>query len=286
MKKIKMVVLIATLLIIINVNQSIYAVSSAVDINDSISGYSSFRDYSDELTKKVDTSLKIYDYANLFSDTEEVQLKDSVEQFIYEYDMDMVIVTIDYNNKLSSMAYADDFYDYNGFGRGLQNDGILFLIDMDKRNMWISTTGRAISVYNDTRIDTILDFTYNKIKNKEYAKCAEEFVKYAKIYAQRGASGSDSVMTMSNAMIISILVGTLATLIYTLTGINSLKTAKKQRTAQNYVKNFTVTGARDMYSHKNVSRVYNPPSSSSSSGGSSTHFGSSGVSHGGGGRSF
>ena len=34
----------------------------------------------------------------------------------------------------------------------------MFLIDMQKRKMWISTTGSAIEIYNDVRIDKILEY--------------------------------------------------------------------------------------------------------------------------------
>lgn len=86
-------------------------------------------------TPKVDASEKIYDFADLFEDYEEELLYDSVMDFILEHNMDMVIVTIDDNNKYAAMKYADDFYDYNDFGIGSDHTGVLFLIDMDTREM-------------------------------------------------------------------------------------------------------------------------------------------------------
>ncbi len=290
MKKITVILSIATLLLlIISSNYFSYAVSST-DISSADQSYSSFREYSDENTRKVDTTLKVYDYADLINDVDEIQLRDSIEQFINEYRMDMVVVTINENNKASSMAYADDFYDYNGFGIGTSHDGILFLIDMDNRKMWISTTGKAIRIYNDARIDTILDYTYNKIKNQEYGNCAKEFVRYAKYFAKKGVSGSDTVPSVPYMVAFSSLFGVLGAIAYAFIGVSSLKTVRKQKMAQNYIRNFHITGAGDTYSHKNVTRTYNPRSSDSgggsSFGGSSTHIGSSGISHGGGGRSF
>ena len=52
-----------------------------------------------------------------------------------------------------------------------------------------------------------------------------------------------------------------------------------------YMKNAKITSRNDVFLTTHTSKVYVPPSNSSG-GGSSTHFGSSGRSHGGGGRSF
>ena len=85
------------------------------------------------LTPAVDASEKIYDFADLFTDEEEVLLYNKVIQYINSYQMDLAIVTIDTNNKADARSYADDFYDYNDFGNNDSRDGLLFLIDMQNR---------------------------------------------------------------------------------------------------------------------------------------------------------
>jgi uncharacterized protein len=79
----------------------------------------------------VDVSQKVYDFADLFNASEEEMLYNRINSFIEMQNLDMVIVTINSNSKDSARAYADDFYDYNNFGKGTKCDGILFLIDMD-----------------------------------------------------------------------------------------------------------------------------------------------------------
>ena len=137
--------------------------------------------YAKDKTPSVNNTLKIYDYAKLIPDDKEKEIYNMIKKFISRYNMDMAIVTINENPKSSSMGYADDFYDYNDFGVGVNKNGLLFLIDMDNRKMWISTTGKAIEIYNDKRIDAILDYTYDKISKKDYSGCAEQFIKYTKI---------------------------------------------------------------------------------------------------------
>ena len=66
-------------------------------------------------------------------------------------------VTADTINGETPMAYADDYYDYNGYGAGADNDGILLLLSMEDRDWWISTTGYGIDAFTDYGIDVIGD---------------------------------------------------------------------------------------------------------------------------------
>jgi len=142
-------------------------------------------------TPKVDETEKIYDFADLFSKSEEEQLYNEINDFIYDTDFDMAIVTINKNPKSSAMNYADDFYDYNYFGIGSTHDGLLFLIDMDTREMWISTTGNAILMYDDNRIDEILYNTYVEISNQNYYECGLSFIETSKYYFGLGIPDSN-----------------------------------------------------------------------------------------------
>lgn len=252
-------------------------------------------------TPKVDASEKIYDFANLFTTAEETNLYNLTNNFITTYNMDIVIVTINSNNKSSAMVYADDFYDYNDFGIGSTFDGLLFLIDMDTREMWISTTGKAILIYNDYRIDNILDKTYTYIKSQKYFECAKSFITSASSYALQGIPSynkdyiidedGDYVKNTSKSLndfplffviIISFIIST----IYVFFARSKHKTIKKATEAKQYLirNSINITKKEDKFINSHVSKVYDPPSSSSS--GSSTHRSSSGRSHGGGGRRF
>lgn len=240
-------------------------------------------------TPEVDSSKKVYDYANLLTEQEEYIIYSDIIKFIETYNMDMAIVTINKNNKKTSMEYADDFYDYNDFGIGSQKDGLLFLIDMDKRMMWISTTGYAIKMYNDNRIDAILDYTYDKISKKDYYGCASEFIEYSNYFAKKGVSTSakdDRIISTPIKIISVIIPSSIITIIFIAIGVSKHKNVKKQKLAKIYEKNFKISVQRDDFVSRHTSKVRIESSSGGYSGRSSTHSGSSGRSHGGGGRSF
>ena len=60
---------------------------------------------------------------------------------------DVAAVTVD-ESPGTAQQLADDIFDYCGFGYGASKDGVLLLIDMDNREVAITTTGEA--QYSDT----------------------------------------------------------------------------------------------------------------------------------------
>lgn len=247
-----------------------------------------------EKTKVVENTVKVIDDAELLTNEEETKLYKQVQKYIEKYNMDMVIVTINHNNKASSMEYADDFYDYNNYGIGDNKSGVLFLIDMQKRKMWISTTGSAIEIYNDVRIDKILEYTYKNIKEEKYYDCCKEFIDKASYFAKKGKYGSNNIITIESITITSLVLSIIITAIYIAIGYYNQRKLKPQKKAENYARQFKIVKELDRFIDVKQTRRYSPVesssgSSSSSSGSShssSTHTSSSGSTHGGGGRSF
>ena len=105
----------------------------------------------------VDPADRIYDYAGLFSETERSALAEQADALAEKYQMDYAVVTIDDDEGLSSVDYAQDFYDYNAFAP----DGLLLLINMDYRELVICGTGRGEYIYNESQIDRMLDDEIN-----------------------------------------------------------------------------------------------------------------------------
>ena len=239
----------------------------------------------------VNASEKVYDFADLFSLDEELSLYNSINSFIEKTGYDMAIVTVNYNNKESAMEYADDFYDYNDFSK----NGILFLIDMDTREYYISTSGEVIFYFDDYRIESVLDVLEYDIGSGNYIGAANSFVDEVIYYNDLGIVTSKYAIDKNGKIvrktpwllfiIISLVVGVIVTLI--LKGRN--KKIKISKDADKYLNgDLKVTRREDRFLFRDTKRIYSPISSSSggSGGGFSSHSGSSGISHGGGGRKF
>ncbi len=255
-----------------------------------------------ENTIKVDTSKKIYDFADLFSDAEEKNLFDKAVTYIKKYDMDIAVVTIKENNKGSAKSYAEDFYDYNDFGENKSKDGLILLIDMDNRELWITTTGYAQLVYDDGRLEKILDDIYYYASIEDYGMSAASFIDTASRFADLGVADSNSnyyvddngemVKKKSANYLISILVAFALSSFTTYIFISRHKGIRAVNEAGNYL-NKEKTRIHMPMGHflttftSRVPIVHNSfDSTSSSHGGSSISHGSSGTSHGGGGRHF
>ena len=88
--------------------------------------------------------------------------------------MEAVIVTTEENSD-SAQVFADGFYTEGGFGTGSDHSGILFLIDMDNRELYISTTGQMIRYMTDSRIEDVLDDVYG-YASADYYGAASAFL--------------------------------------------------------------------------------------------------------------
>ena len=238
-------------------------------------------------TPAVNANEKIYDFADLYTDSEEVSLYNEVSNYIMSYDMDLVIVTINSNNKSSPQEYADDFYDYNDFGISSNRDGVLFLIDMQTREIYMSTTGSAIRMYNDYRINEALDKVYQYMSNGNYYEGTSNYIDVISDYAREGypSNNGSSGMEGPPPIVIAIIASLIITIVIMIILVSKNKLVRKATTAEEYLNKESVdikkTGEILVSSHTSKHKIEHD-----NGGGSSTHIGSSGGSHGGGGHRF
>lgn len=249
----------------------------------------------------LDTSLKVYDDANLLTEEEKQLLKSKIDTFIEKYNMDMVIVTTNDNSSAGSTKdYAQDFYDFNGFGVGNTKDGILFLIDKTYGNneLWMVTTGEAIRIYDNNRIEDILDKVVYA-KDSGYYHMFLAFIDTSSNYAEKGVAPSHQQtyidedgnikkkrlypwfwMIFLSVSVPSIIVGIL---------VARNRMIKKEVQASAYLdqKSIHYTRREDKFLTTHTTSMYIPRNTGGGSGigGSSTFSSHSGTSHGGGGRS-
>ena len=86
----------------------------------------------------------------------------------------------------AGLLTADEISDLNDSTE--QEDGVALLIDMDNREITISTCGIAIRYLTDSRIDNILDAAYAKISNGDYNGCMHSMLTGVETYYEKGIS--------------------------------------------------------------------------------------------------
>lgn len=226
-----------------------------------------------------------------------------LDEISVRQNFDVVIVTVGSLGAKSAQAFADDYYDCNGYGMGADRDGVLLLISMEERDWYISTCGYGIEAITDAGRNTMSDYFVPYLSDgdyytafKTYAELCDKFVTQARTDVSYDIGNLDDLdysipLTAEDwitAVCVNIVIGIVAALIVCSILKSKLKTVAMQRGANNYTveDSFEVTQSSDLFLYSTVSRTAKPKENESSGGGSSTHTSSSGTSHGGGGGKF
>lgn len=227
----------------------------------------------------------VVDMANVLSAADESSLAQLAAEIGTQFQMEIVIVTTNDTQGKTSMAFADDYYDYNGYGVGDGHDGILFLIDFKNRQTWISTTGSAINKLTDAKIEGILDDVYagNKMSSGDYAGAARSFLTSTRKVLQ------GNTFTLLDGLIGLVTAGAGSLGFFGVT--KSSYKGKPSKPTFAYRGNSLVSMGivtDNLVNEFTTSRIIPVPTSNKpfGGGGSSTHMGGSGRTHGGGGRGF
>lgn len=187
-----------------------------------------------------DNTIKVYDYAQVLTEQEEINLKKEVNNYINKYNIDMVIVTVKYYMQIDTNQYIDDFYNINTFGNGSNKDGIIIAVDLKNNNddVAIKTYGKAVNLYNNDEIELIL----NKINKEEtYYDKLYSFINYSDKYINENYIAYKENNTSRSINLLSIMfVSAIIPTVVIFVGLLKNKTIKKAENANYYVKNNSV----------------------------------------------
>ena len=271
-------------------------------------------------TGAVSGQPRVFDQAGLFSETEIIQLEEKIAQCRKSTKMDVVIVSAYADGERSAEEYADDYYDYGGFGVGKKASGVLLLYYMDGPGQpggecYISTAGTMINMLTDERIESILDNVYGDLGNRDFAGATEHFLEDVKAYVKEGVESGQYTYDRDTGEIVRyhsirlyevaiamVIAGILAgSVCMDIKKRYAMKQSSREvsNSLQAYRADcaFCFSVAGDKMVNKYVRSVPIPRNTSSGSGGrghsgsssagrSTIHTSSSGSSHGGGGRRF
>lgn len=228
--------------------------------------------------------------------------------------VDVAIVTVNSLDGVGVKLYADDFYDFNGYGYGENDDGILLLLAMETREWAITTYGSAINTFTPYRQDCIMNDSgvLDSFAVGDYGEGFGIFADECDAWLTATQDGydadadgavwptgyfSDPDIDLGESeglpfippvyILISVAAGFLVAFVALKIIAAPLKSVRKQTGAGDYVVPGTmaVTNANDVFLYSNVTRTAIPKddgnSHSGGGGGGSVSVGSSGRSHGG-----
>ena len=199
-----------------------------------------------------DTTIKIYDYAQILNDKEEKDLKKSVDKYIKKYNIDMVLVTIKHYNQNTLEEYMELFYNTNKFGIGDNKDGIMFTIDLKNDDIGIKTFGITNDLYSENELNKIL----TKVNKKDNTKDKlSTFIKYSNKYIDEYDSDTfdDDVLISVDWIGITIISFILSTLVVFI-GLLKSKNKSSNKRSDNCVKSLIITVKEDSFITTNTKK--------------------------------
>lgn len=224
--------------------------------------------------------VRLVDEAGILNASEKAELLTLLDEISQRHGMDIVVVTVDSLGGKSARAFADDYYDENGYGK----DGILLLIAINSRDYYIATSGYGITALTDWNLSYMENQFIDDLRDGNYADAFRAYAELCDEFVSEAKSGE--AFPLVKSLLISAVIGFIVALIATAIMRAKLKSVRSKASAGDYIKqgSFRVTKSGDRYLYRNVTRRLRPKNDSS--GGSSTHRSSSGRSHGGGGGKF
>ena len=255
----------------------------------------------------------INDLAELLDEDAEFTLNSKLEQISELNECEVAILTVNTTDGMDITEYSDDFYDYNGFGYGENDDGIMLVINMGTREFATTTHGTAIDIFTDYNLSQLENEFIPYLSQGEYEnafiafyeKCESIFSDYENyqdnydggyvyfpdndddgyIYYPDDNNISGSVNPATEIfslkwLIVSVIIGIVIAFVYTSYLKGQLKTVRSKSEASDYIVpgSMQLTQQRDVFMYRNVSKTAKPKSNSSGgsrNGGSSFGGGSS-----------
>jgi uncharacterized protein len=245
---------------------------------------------------------RVADLAGVLSDEQLRELNALADEISETYRCDVAVAFVPSLEGKYIEAYADDFYDYKGYGYGPDKDGILLLVSVGDREFGETTYGYGVTAFTDYGMQHYLEPRFTPyLGENESAGGAEQFIRDAGVLLKQARDGQpydrhddprpaptvekkSAAERAPLAAVISAIIGFFSGGIPAGAMKRRMKSVEKNYGAANYARGgLRLRRSDDRFLYANVSKVPVPRESEhrGGGGGSSVHFSSSGHVHGG-----
>lgn len=230
---------------------------------------------------------RIDDGAGLLSAQEISALEDAAREIYDGYQFEAVIVTRDSIGGGDPWAWANDYYDRNGFGCGDSDDGMLLLLVMDTREWAVSTCGSGRSFFPDHETDFLMDRILDDLSYGNYGIAFDRWLALCADTLSEGPSGDgydggydydygydygydDDYAPKHNPLLltgVSLALGFLVSMIPMGIMKRQIKNVRAKSGAEDYTRpgSMQLTHRTDRYLYTHTSRIRRAQESSSGS---------------------
>lgn len=258
---------------------------------------------------------RVVDAGDLLTDNEETTLLAHLDDISTRHKCDVIVLTTDSLEGMRTQDFADDYFDYNGFGIGEERDGILLVVSMGEREWAFSTSGYGISAFTDNTLEYMEELVLPYLSDGDYygafltyADQADAALEHAReletgVYEEGKENPyyennkKTSIFTKLKSLIglipISIIIGTVIAFIHKQRALKQYSGIihNKRSLTKSYASNMRLTKDQILPVGRGVHRTHRPRNKSNNNrsgssrqshvGRSSVHRSSSGRSHGG-----
>ena len=230
----------------------------------------------------------IVDDAEYLMQSELLFLSEELDKVREKYDFEVAIYTESDMTSGTAEASADDIYDYQGYGAGENDDGILLYICSDTREFHFTTHGKGLEYFNSNGLKYLESKVVPYLSEDDYYKAFEAYIETADKLLQMAKDGKPydekqhSTKYLIGVIIAALLIPLLVAYLMMNKKLKKMKTAEENDYAANYIKpgSLKINASRDLFLYSRITKTEKAKSSSG------THTSSSGRTHGGRGGSF
>ena len=145
----------------------------------------------------TDYCVILEDDAGILTETDEASLEEIMREISVYGNVGLKTIS---RNDTTAEKYLEEYYRQK-FGR---DSGIIFLIDMDNRKIWLRSDGNIQRTIKGAELDTIADNCYRFASRGDYFSCAEEAFSEIKALLE-GRRIARPMKYVSNALLAVIL---------------------------------------------------------------------------------
>lgn len=231
---------------------------------------------------------RLNDEADILTAEEEAELLAVLDEISERQTFDVVIAVVNDFEQSDVKNAAYDYYDYNGFGFGPENDGVWLYLSMAERDLNIGGTGFGITAFTDFGREQILEQIKPELGEDAYYAAFMEFAEIADDYVTEAKNGTpydvdhEAFKEETNPFVLFwgfLFIGLIVAFILTKVEEGKLKSVQHAQDAQTYLRqgSLMVTNHLDYFVYTDTVSIYSPKEENK--GGSTIDSGSSGVDH-------
>lgn len=256
---------------------------------------------------------RLVDGADILTEDEAAYLLEKLDELSERQKCDVAVVTTDSLEGMHAQDFADDYYDYNGFGIGTDKDGIVLIVSMSEREWAFSTHGFGVDAFTDATLDYLEDKIIPYLSDGDYyeafltyADAADAAIRHARnletaesaeagetpYYGDNQRKWTDKMFQILGLVPVSIVVGMVIAHFQKKRALKQYSGLidNSRAMTKHYVSNMNLTRDHVNLVGHGVQRIHSPRKKTSGGGGggnqsrvggSSIHRSSSGSTHGG-----